>query len=465
MSAPTKPAIQQKRTVVKLVIITSAISFLIGLAFACFYFLSRDQASDVAQAVPAISSAVAEGSASSEEPYIFEVDPIQVAPQRTYGTSTSDLRTLSKGFQFQSNVNFEEGGLASQERVTEQSYLADYTLTIQEPKAALSLPDVLSAHPELESSLPRLATLLETATINPYWHELYRRKKKTVVTDAHYLNKLITKHNFYDCQTILNLRDPDTKRRAVLVQADMDVVTDGSDGDRMPTMPEEITTSTYYQPTTSYSWKKTTDQPNPMIAGYRQRIANADQELADAATSADRAKWLKERKKMLYGTIKEMEARSYLIAEHDPFIVLPVPVIVAKDAYSPNVGDYAIVFYRDQAYPAIVGDAGPSYKMGEASLRIARQLDERSGATWRPVSDLSVTYLVFPGTRPQPNQAPNYESIHEKCQHLLSEIGGLGESTSLYQWEDLLAAGEQAATEEDHSAGIDLPVSPSNEDE
>ena len=46
-------------------------------------------------------------------------------------------------------------------------------------------------------------------------------------------------------------------RGVFLLQAEMDVVSDGSDGDRLPVMPEEIVTSTNYQPFTSYGWRKT----------------------------------------------------------------------------------------------------------------------------------------------------------------------------------------------------------------
>ena len=428
MSNPQASSQTKKSTNLGLILLSSTLAFVFGL-LVCFIALkSRTQPPlNETNSIDTIEQPI--------QP--VEIDAIQVSPTRTHGKTVTAIRTLSKGFEFKSKVDFQVGGLASEERSTKQSYLAEYSLTVNEPKPALSLQEVIASTPDLSSSLPGLSSLLETATINPYWHELYRRKKKTVIDDSHYLNELITKHNFYDCQTMLNLRHPETQRRALLVQADMDVVTDGSDGDRMPTMPEEITTATYYQPTTSYSWAKTTENPNPMIAGFQTRINNADAELAAIETPPDRAKWLRERKKMLQGKIDEMKERSFLIAEHDPFIVLPVPVIVAKDTYSPNVGDYAVVFHKGKAYPSIVGDAGPSYKMGEASLRIAHEIDKRSGSTWRPVSDLSVTYLIFPGTRKQPHRAPDYNEIKEECKKLLNEVGGLG--TTLFKWEDKLA--------------------------
>ncbi|MEZ5302405.1 MAG: hypothetical protein R3F11_17490 [Verrucomicrobiales bacterium] len=47
------------------------------------------------------------------------------------------------------------------------------------------------------------------------------------------LNRVLSRHNFYDCETILELTHPDSKQPVLLMQGEMDVVSDGSDGDRM----------------------------------------------------------------------------------------------------------------------------------------------------------------------------------------------------------------------------------------
>ncbi len=383
-----------------------------------------------------------------------ELTPIQVSPAQPYGEKITAIRTLSKEFAFSSEVDFQAGSLASEERTNKNSYEAAYKLSIHEPKPALTLEEIKKGTPNLPKQLRHLPLLLENAAIHPYWQKLYRLKKQKTVNNAHHLLKLLTKHNYYDCQTFLNVQHPVSKRRAVILQADMDVVADGSDGDRLPQMPEEIVTSTHYQPTTSYSWEKQTETPNPLVAGYRQRILSAESELASLNTSRDRTSWLKGRIKMLQTGIREMESRSFLIAEYDPFIVLPVPVIVSKDPYSPNVGDYAIVFHKDKIYPAIVGDAGPDYKVGEASLRIARQVNPKASPYYRAVSDVNVTYLVFPGTRKKPFAAPNYTEIHQECLRLIKDLGGLEDSTKLHVWEDLFPPIEAAATLDDLSERV-----------
>lgn len=54
----------------------------------------------------------------------------------------------------------------------------------------------------------------------------------------------------------------------------MDVVSDGSDGDRLAAMPDKILKSSFYQPSTSYRWKKRTDKPNPLLKPWQQRLAS-----------------------------------------------------------------------------------------------------------------------------------------------------------------------------------------------
>ena len=97
---------------------------------------------------------------------------------------------------------------------------------------------------------------------------------------------------------------------------------------------------------------------------------------------------------------------------------------------------FAVVIYKDKLYPCIVGDGGPTFKVGEASLRMAKQLNSRAGIYSRPVSDLSVTYLVFPNSRESKKYPPDYEKWKTKCEGLLKEIGGLGAGYSLFTWKN-----------------------------
>jgi hypothetical protein len=100
------------------------------------------------------------------------------------------------------------------------------------------------------------------------------------------------------------------------------------------------------------------------------------------------------------------------------------------------VGDYAVVVFGDRIYPAIVGDVGPNDKVGEASLRIAQQINALATPYSRPVSDLKVTYLIFPGTADMPFGPPDLEKIQTRCEKLIQEIGGA--TVPLHHWADLI---------------------------
>lgn len=346
-----------------------------------------------------------------------------------------DVRQLRNGIPFRSELQMLPGGLASRERMDDQSYQAEYKLTLKIPTAARTLEELKGVSPKIDEILPKLPSLLGSAQISPQYQILYQNKFARIKKNVSNLQELLSKHNLYDLETMLLLRDPETQRRVFLMQSEMDVVSDGSDGDRMPQMPAAIVDSTNYQPFTSYGWKKVTSTPNPMIAGWEKRIKNAEQELAMSTTTPQRQAWLRERMSYLRRGIDDMKGRSFLIAEMDPFIVIPIHILTAKnDPYAPRVGDYAVVIHEGNVYPAIVGDGGPSFKAGEASLRLARAIDPHADPYRRPVSDLKVTYLVFPNSRESQRAAPNHALWKQRCEQLLSEIGGMGAGYSVHDW-------------------------------
>lgn len=373
-------------------------------------------------------------------------EPAALPPISSHTASSGgDVRTLRSGIPFKTEVKVEKGTIASKERKTGDSYTAEYTLKVRVPEPSKTLDELQTVNPKLGQLLPGLAPMLEKAEVSRWFYVLYDNKTQRLKRDATQLNELLTKHNFYDCETILNLRHPASGRRVFLLQAEMDVVSDGSDGDRLATMPDEIVNSTHYQPFTSYGWPKKTRVPNPMVAGWEKRIGNANKELADPNTTAERKKWLRDRIAYLKRGIADMKARSFLIAEYDPFIVIPVNLLTSGDPFAPKVGDYAVVVHGGTIYPAIVGDGGPTFKVGEASLRMARQINSRASPYRRPESDLVVTYLAFPGSREAKREPPDYEKWRERCAELLGEIGGLGEGVELFRWENLLPDPEPPA--------------------
>jgi len=349
-----------------------------------------------------------------------------------------DVRQLRSGIPFVSETTTKQGGLASKERTLEDSYRIRYELSLRVPKAAQTMQELQKTNPELPKILPGLEGHLAKARVSGWFHQLYENKTERIRKQALTLNELLTKHNLYDCETILEF-EANNGRKVFLMQAEMDVVSDGSDGDRLATMPDNIVNSTHYQPFTSYGWPKRTTTPNPMVAGWKNRLANGKAELNAPNTPADRKAWLRERIAYLQRGIDDMKSRSFLIAEYDPFIVIPVNLLTSSKTYAPKVGDYAVVIHGKKVYPVIVGDGGPTFKVGEASLRMAKELNDKASPYSRPVSDLTVTYVVFPRSADEKKGPPDYKRWRERCAELLKDVGGLGEGYELHQWEDLLA--------------------------
>ena len=365
-----------------------------------------------------------------------EPPPPTPTPDTELGPVT-DVRKLRSGIPFKTEVKVEKGGIASRERLDEKSYTASYQLALRIPTPAKTLAELESSSPELSKILPGLPPLVEKANVSAWFGKLYADKTTRVRRDANSLNELLTKHNLYDCETILQLQSSNG-RKVFFMQAEMDVVSDGSDGDRLPTMPAEIVDSPNYQPFTSYGWSKKTPVPNPMVVGWEKRVAAAQKELAATATTAAKKTWLRERIQFLKRGIDDLKARSFLIAEYDPFIVIPVNILASSDPFAPKTGDYAVVVYGKKIYPALVGDGGPTFKVGEGSLRLAHEINPKASSYSRPVSDLKISYMVFPGSRESERTAPDYEKWRQRCHDLLGEIGGLGEGYELHQWQDLL---------------------------
>lgn len=352
---------------------------------------------------------------------------VKIRPPYYRVKADTDVSKTSMGFDFQSGIKEGRGGLASVEREDEGTYEARYTLSFRRPSSAKTLEEVCEVNEALPRILPGLAVLIENAQVSPFFQKLYDNKSDRLKKYANRLDRLLTKHNYYDCQTMLEMEHPVSKRKVFLLQGDMDVVSDGSDGDRLAVMPEKIVNSPYYQPFTSYGWPKTGTAENPMITGWRKMLgkARADGNASEVAR--------------LESGIKDLQKRSFLIADYDPFIVIPIDVIRDRESpYGPNIGDYVVVIYGESIYPAIVGDAGPSFKVGEASLRMAKQINEKSSPYYRPVSSVGVSYLVFPRSSAEKWGPPNYDFWREECLRLLDEIGGLGEGFGLHRWVNIL---------------------------
>ncbi len=369
-------------------------------------------------------------------------------PSKFVGYKSIDTAKLYNGFHIRSEVETVEGRSATIEREDPSSYVIELAIKIKVPKANQSLQELAGLNEHLPKMLPGLAAMVESGKVSPFYYHLYELKKKRVQRYLTRLNRVLSRHHFFDCETMLELEHAGTQQKVLLMQGEMDVVSDGSDGDRWPKLDEYISMSANYQPFTSYGWAKKTKTPNPLLAARVTKLKKYQAEFKIKGLSIEKNRFLKYNIELLKREIADLKGRSFLIAEADPFIVIPVSMIghTKENAFGPSYGDYAVVIYQDKVYPAIVGDGGPAFQMGEASLRMAKQLNPKATPYSRPVSDLKVTYLVFPGSKEAKRDAPDLVKWHQRCSDLLGKIGGLGEGYQLHQWEDLIAKRNKTAS-------------------
>jgi len=345
-------------------------------------------------------------------------------------TGKLDTARLFSGITVHAAVEPTPGGPASDERADPQSYVLELKLHARVPTPNASIEDLAKVNPELPRLLPGLAAMITPDSVSPFFKEIYDTKLRNLKENLVRLDQLLSRHNFYDCQTVLQLRHPETKRRAVLLQADMDVDADGSDSDRLPA---GSGTSANFKPVTSYRWPKKSQIPNPYLGPEEDRLKRYQTELENKSTSAERKKELKAGIATVRDEIETLKKYSFLIGTTDPYIVLPMGLGKADGG---KVGDYALVIFGDRIFPAIVGDIGPSDKAGEASLRIAKEINATATAYNRPVSDLKVTYLVFPDSGEKPWGPPDLEKLQARADALVKEIGGAG--VPLHHWENII---------------------------
>ena len=340
---------------------------------------------------------------------------------------------IFNGLQYRWKVETSPGDTAARDREVDNSYRLELKLKIRVPRPATSLQDVRVANARLPELLPSLPLLLESARVSPDYGKIYDLKLAWLKGRLEKIEQILSRHNFYDCDTILQLKHPETGRRALFVQGDMDVNVDGSDGDRNV---EVDGSGQFFQAQTSYRWPKTTDRPNPFLKRFEERMAEAEAELAQPETKEVRRQELTERIAASKRQLADLKSASFLVSKTDPTIVLPGFMMRGDGADVPKVGDYAVVIHGDKMYPSMVGDAGPSYKVGEASLRLCDEIRKTGTPLARPVSDLAVTYLVFPGSAEDKRSVPDLEKWHQRCTDLMAQIGV--PNAPLHRWEDIV---------------------------
>ena len=169
-----------------------------------------------------------------------------VLPTRPAEGAMTHIYELARGLNLKTQVNFQPGTLASRDRETKSNYQMTLSLNVKQPKALTKKEDILKLNPKLEPMLPGLSTLFRHARVSPYYGQVYVRKQTEIRKNLASLLKLLDRHNYYDTETILETAYPDTGRKLLWLQSEMDVVSDGSDGDRLAAMPDKILKSSQH---------------------------------------------------------------------------------------------------------------------------------------------------------------------------------------------------------------------------
>ena len=350
-------------------------------------------------------------------------------PEKVEPGRYDHINSMTPGLNILSSVQFHAGTTASQDRKEQDAYQVQVSLNLKLPQAANG-ETLKLANPQLPELFTRYNDLMAGARVSQWYQALYLHKQNRVRKEAATLGRLLDRHNYYDTDTILEIETPGTKRKVLWMQADMDVVSDGSDGDRLPDMPEKVKNSDHYQPMTSYRWRKLGNNPNPLLPHWEERVKKLSKDKKANAGDLQHAK----------NVVHDLKKYSFLLAEYDSFIVIPLTLKEGNnDAYRPQLGDYAAVVVDNRVFPAIVGDYGPRFKAGEASLRLARLINPKATPFARPVSHLGVSYIVFPGTKEPENGPIDYNRLNTRVQELLNEMGGLTQTAQFQQVEDPLA--------------------------
>lgn len=350
-------------------------------------------------------------------------------PERVEPGRYEHISTMSPGMNVLSAVQFEPGGTASQDRKSLGAYQLRVALNLRLPKAADG-ESLKLANPKLPELFNRYEELMSKARVSQWYASIYLHKQNHMRKNAATLSRMLDRHNYYDTDTVLEIEAPETGRKLLWLQADMDVVSDGSDGDRLPDMPEKVKNSDNYQPMTSYRWRKRGTNPNPLLPHWEERVKQLSADKKANASALEHAR----------NVVHDLKKYSFLLAEYDTFVVLPLAFKNGEnDAYRPALGDYAAVVVGNRIFPAIVGDYGPRHKTGEASLRLARLINPKASPFARPVSNLGVSYIFFPGSKEAENGPIDYNRLNTRVQELLNEMGGLAPAAQFQQVEDPLA--------------------------
>lgn len=343
-------------------------------------------------------------------------------------------------------------GKAKDAYVTRKS---EVTIEYRQPRPLKDPKSFEALNSEIFSALPGLDTAIENAELSPLFESFYLEKAKYFAGGGS-----IDQYNYFDCATILEGTLPDSGEDFLLLQTDMDVDTDGTDPLRFPNVEDysQALISKTYQPQLSYSWWGGNSLPkNPLIDYYGkanqyllERIDEFKNQAENAAAFHEKRAWssiaeeTEDLAKLYSGMAEKYQSvnddkRRSLVGEKDPFIVIPRNWDKHNKSDKTGTierGCLAAVIVDGTVYPAIVGDSGIEYKMGEASLLIAKTVNKNASGLSRAVTGPKATYIIFPktGKHDQVRKMPDFDEVQREVRKRLDEIVPEGSVGRYFEW-------------------------------
>src|SRR5947209_5607262 len=133
------------------------------------------------------------------------------------------------GITLHSTVETLSGADAATERTQPESYLLDLKLQARVPSPNKTIEELAKVSPQLPTLLPGLASMFSADPVSPLYAQLYDSKVRMLRENLARLDLLLSRHNFFDGQTVLQMQHPQKHRKELLLQADMDWDAYGSD--------------------------------------------------------------------------------------------------------------------------------------------------------------------------------------------------------------------------------------------
>ena len=347
-------------------------------------------------------------------------------------TGKLETARLFNGITLHSAVEPTPGRAASEERVDPQSYVLDLKLQVRVPTPNRTIDELAKVSPELPRLLPGLAAMMQPESVSPFFTDFYETKIRSLRANLSRLDQLLIASQFLRlpdrpaAQTSGNETQsrPDAGRHGCRFRW----FGRGSFAERKSAGRVDDVSAVH-----ELSLEKNNPNANPYLSTWEERAKKLESDAAAKTLSADRKRELKSALAETRDEIGSLKTFSFLVGATDPFIVVPFGFAKAEGA---KVGDYAVVISGEAIYPALIGDVGPIDKTGEASLRIAKEISAVATAMNRPVEDLRITYLIFPGTADSAFGPPDLDKIQAKCESLVNEIGGAG--VPLHKWVSII---------------------------